>query len=219
MKDAIQILENKNKENEEEINKLTEDKEEKEHLLREKSNKEKAQLKAQYQYALSSLKNKNEELRQLVDKATKALNIAEEEKLMLQEKTEQEETSVDEYKRKYETIKEELSREKQLIDNKINSVKLSDEIEYERKIEAIQEQLKNEKKKIISLIIKNFHDKIDPRKPLNEESIETALSTINIELNNYRAVDSSLRKLLGLNSKESITEAIEHILVSFYQSN
>ena len=158
MKKTIEVLTSGKKEQDNELSNLQLKLESIENTLKEQFDKEKKFLKSQYQSGMDSLKSKNNELRELTEKAANALAVAEDEKQKVIKVRFLLENENEQTKQQNESLKQELNREKQLIETKIKAVQLADDLENQKKICEIKLEMEQKNHHILSLIASYFRE-------------------------------------------------------------
>ena len=184
-----------------------------------KAASEKAQLKSQYEQLMIHAKEKNEDLRKLVLKSSKALEELQAKNKELMASCTQLTIEKQQNLAKIDCLKEEFEREHRLMDTKLRASALSNELQTQNAIEQIKSQNDYEKRNIFGFIASTFRQFFNANEILGENSFKPLIEKVQSELLRLYKQEASLRKMLGITKNESIEDHISKLLLDYYHSS
>ncbi|OHT00588.1 hypothetical protein TRFO_07931 [Tritrichomonas foetus] len=184
--------------------------------FRGKLEKEKKELKSQYEKSIGQIKAKNNELRELVSNISSALNDSEERNKTLLALNSQMAIEKQQITAKVEAQTEEQNRDKQLTEAKLKTLELSLTTQRQMDLEDERARFEEEKRKIFGIVASNFHTLFDARQQLNDAGFRAFVEKCSAELSKFSRQDAGLRRLLGLSATESVEDAVQKLLLSLY---
>lgn len=179
---------------------------------------EKAQLKSQYEQLMSHAKEKNEDLRKLVLKSSKALEDLQAKNKELMASCTQLTIEKQQNLAKIECLKEEFEREHRLMDTKLKASAMSNELQTQNAIEQIKSQNDFEKRNIYGFIASTFRQFFNANEILGENSFKPLIEKVQSELLRLYKQEANIRKMLGISKNESIEDHISKLLLDYYHS-
>ena len=190
-----------------------------ERARQKKAASEKASLKAQYEQLMSHAKEKNEDLRKLVLKSSRALEELQAKNKELMASCTQLSIEKQQNLAKIDCLKEEFEREHRLMDTKLRASALSNELQTQNAIEQIKSQNDYEKRNIFGFIATTFRQFFNASEILSENSFKPLIEKVQSELLRLYKQEASLRKMLGITKNESIEDHISKLLLDYYHSS
>ena len=117
---------------------------------------------------------------------------------------------------KCEAQRDEMKREKQLIDTKLKAIELSSQIQIQSLTEQQNSKVELAKHEAFSMVANAFKRFFDPRNQLDEEYVQSLLERASSELDRLLKQDTDIRRIIGISNTDSIQDAIAKILMSAY---
>ena len=179
----------------------------------EKQAREKAQIKSQFEQLLVHIKSKNEELRKILVKTSKALEECQKKNKELLSINTQLSIEKQQNLARIDGMKEELEREHRLMETKLKASLMANELQMQNSIEEIKSQYDLEKRSIYSYIATAFRQFFNAGYNLDENAIRSLVDRVQAELTKLLKQDISLRKLLGVSQSEALENYISKLLV------
>ena len=184
--------------------------------LTEQASSEKEQLQSQLKATIDQYKNKNNSLRQLLEKATNALSESDMNNRKLKATNSQLNVERKKLLGKIEAHKDELLREKQLAETKFKALQLSVDVQRHSKFETELAKQEEEKQQLITEVAQTFKSFYDANMQLDESNIRQLLENVNNELSRLTVQEKSLKSLLGLQPDDNLEDAISKL---FYETH
>lgn len=185
--------------------------ENKENIAREKKD-----LSEQYDSVIDSIKSKNEEQRQIIDKLTAALSEAET-RYKIVYKTNN--ALVDENKdlnSKINLLNDEIDREKKLRENQTKAVVLTTEMKFQSLIDDERSRFETEKRNLFAYFASKFNNLFDGRKPLDDETFKNLVSYLHKDYSQKRDELDGVKRLLGLDEKDNSVDSLSKLLMTMF---
>ena len=179
--------------------------------------KEKANITAQFQQLVSELKTKNKELRTVLTKTSQALDESEENVKLLSSKLANLESLNQENELTIQSQRDEMEREKQLIETKIKAANLSSEMKYQSLIEEEKSKRESEKRKLFGFVAKSFRQFFDGNTQLTDDCFKSIIKTASEEIDRLLAEEAAIKRLLGIGPNESPQDSVAKLLLSLYR--
>ena len=181
-----------------------------------KFDQEKASIHSSYSNVLAQLKNKNATLRKLLDSTSESLAESESKNkdlisLNTQICAEKRQALVN-----LEAQKNEIKREKQLIDTKIRAAQLANDIKCQRITDEMNTKFEAQKRQIYAKVAHEFSRYFDANQILDDDQFCKLISTVSAEMNRLLHQENALSELLNTNGK-NLEDAVANLLYSVYQ--
>lgn len=180
------------------------------------SDKAKEEVDTRYQKALDGMREKNDEQRKIIERLSQSLSEGEERSKCLVDLNNQLSNVVKQQEDSIANLKEELNRERKLIETKVKALSLSSEMRYQNLIEEERCRSQEEKRKIYGFFAHQFRQYYDSRKTLEDETFKETVLNVHAEIERLTRQDVSLRRLLGLDKNESPEEAVSRLLLNMF---
>jgi chromosome segregation ATPase len=181
-----------------------------------KFGEEKQTMRDKYEKVLEQLKSKNQSLRQLVAKARSTLSECEIQVRELSQANSALTIERNELRLKSESSREEIRREKQLLETKLKASELAMKMQSQAEIEEQRERIEREKREVLAMIANQFKQYYDPRNELDAHTVQQIVEKASGDLNRFVRQDTSLRKIVGIGSSDSLEEAMTTIVLAAY---
>lgn len=216
-KRTAEVLKKQKKEKDKELAEVKAQFEEEDNEWKEKIQNEKIGMSQQFNSIIGELKAKNKELRALLNKTTEALNDSDEKIKSLTARLAESENTNQQNLLKLASQKDEIEREKQLIDTKIKAAKLSNEMKCQSIMEQERSNQEMEKRKLFGFVAKSFRQFFDGRKQLSDDCFKTLIKNVADEIERLMSEEAALRRLLGITPSESIQDHVAKLLLTLYK--
>ncbi|OHS94790.1 hypothetical protein TRFO_39029 [Tritrichomonas foetus] len=171
---------------------------------------------SQIEQIMITWRDKNDTLRNLLDKATEALSNSDEQNKYLVEENKEISNEKQQLLGKIESLKREIMREKQLSETKLKSEQMSTNM----KIQSITEELKSnfdkQKRELYSDISNSFKFYFDASQQIDERSFKDMLNKVSFDLTRLIQQENKIRSMLGITHNDSLESAISHLFLSQY---
>ena len=200
-----------------EIKKLHENYNKLQDETRQQNETDKETLMKQYESVIQSLKSKNIELREMIEKSSTSSSKYETVISKLKAENSHLKREREQMSAKLNVQREEQERQKLLNDQKMKAFELSNDNRVQNEIADLKSKHNAEKKKVMGYAVKQFHDFYDGKKKIDESSYKETLSKASNELKKLIQQDISVRRLLGITNNESIEQAVSTLLMSLYK--
>ena len=169
-----------------------------------------------YEQIISELKTKNASLTQFLDQSANALSECECKIKELASVNSQLAIEKNQAFVKFEAQRDEIKREKQLIDTKIKAIELSSQIQIQSLTEQQNSRVERAKHEVFSMVANAFKRFFDPRNQLDDEYVQSLLERASSELDRLLKQDTDVRRIIGITANDSIQDAIAKVLMSAY---
>jgi chromosome segregation ATPase len=176
--------------------------------------REKEQIQAQYESLLATLKTKNRELRELCSKTNESISRTEAQNQELVRRCTFLERENEQLRRGIESDKDEVMREKLLIETKARAAEMRNEVKSQAEIEALKAEFEKERQKLFAFLVKKFTQFFDGRQNWTTEGIKAVVVQASSELERMKQSDAAIRRLLCITADESAEDAITELLLS-----
>lgn len=216
-KRTAEALKKQKKEKDKELAEIKSQFEEEDNDWKEKIQNEKIIMSQQFNNIIAELKSKNKEYRALLNKTSEALNDSDEKIKILTARLAEAENTNQQNLLKLASQKDEIEREKQLIDTKIKASQLSNEMKCQSMLEKERSNQEMEKRKLFGFVAKSFHQFFDGRKQLNDECFKILIKNASDEIERLMSEDAATRRLLGISPSESIQDSVAKLLLTLYK--
>lgn len=180
--------------------------------------REKTSIKSQYEQFIEHIKSKNEELRILILKSSKALEDLQKKNKALMTSCTKLTIENQQGEAKIQSLKEELEREHRLMETKLRASTLSIELQLQNSVEELKSQTEFEKRNIFSYIANAFRQFFNGSEVINDEPFKTLVEKVRFELQRLFKQESALRSMLGISRNESLEQHISQLLLEMYSS-
>lgn len=174
---------------------------------------EQLKIKEQNDKMIQQLKARNNDLRNLLDKATASLNESELHIKQLLHTNNQQAIEKQQLELKLDSQKEESKRNSQLIEAKMKATAFSNELKMQSLITQQKEEFDKHKGEIFSLISKSFRHYFDARIQMDDSSLKSIIEAVARDIERFSQQDSTLRQLLGINECDSIEKSVTNLLL------
>jgi hypothetical protein len=186
--------------------------------LLEKSAREKQALRENYERLLEQLKGKNQAMRKFVDSTTSDLADCESRLKGLSVENSALVIERNQLALKVETQREEIKRERQLLDTKMKAVELDLQMQMQASVEEQKAKSDNEKRETFSIVANAFRQFFDPRNLVDTKYVQSIVERASSDLTKLQRQDAALRKIVGVGTSDCLEGAITKILLSAYDS-
>ena len=171
---------------------------------------------AKYEQIISELRTKNASLTKYLDQSANAISECECKIKELSSVNSQLTIEKNQAFVKCEAQRDEMKREKQLIDTKLKAIELSSQIQIQSLTEQQNSKVELAKHEAFSMVANAFKRFFDPRNQLDEEYVQSLLERASSELDRLLKQDTDIRRIIGISNTDSIQDAIAKILMSAY---
>ena len=171
---------------------------------------------AKYEEIISELRTKNASLTKYLDQSANAISECECKIKELSSVNSQLTIEKNQAFVKCEAQRDEMKREKQLIDTKLKAIELSSQIQIQSLTEQQNSKVELAKHEAFSMVANAFKRFFDPRNQLDEEYVQSLLERASSELDRLLKQDTDIRRIIGISNTDSIQDAIAKILMSAY---
>ncbi|OHT00453.1 hypothetical protein TRFO_32859 [Tritrichomonas foetus] len=216
-KRTAETMKKQKKEKERELEEIANQFNESDNDWKERLIKEKTNLTTQFRNLVAELKGKNKELRALVIKTAEALNESEDNVKKLSAHIADLEATNQENHMKLSSLKDEMEREKQLIETKIKAKNLSSEMKCQALLEEEKSRQETEKRKLFGFVAKSFRHFFDGKTQLTDECFKSVIKSASYELERLLAEEAAMKRLLGIGPTESPQDSVAKLLLSLYR--
>lgn len=191
-----------------------------------KHSEEEAQmLHSKIESELSIFKQKETKYKNLIDKISKENNddlIKNEKRIeelesqieSLKSENNQFSVTIQSLELRNQTIKADFDRHKRLIESKMRTDFLSNELDFNNKLEECRKKLNETKIKMMGFIASNFCTIFNTKEELNDTNFERFIQNISMKLRSLMNTDWKLRELLKLGPNQSIEDAVSYLLLN-----
>jgi chromosome segregation ATPase len=179
--------------------------------------KEKESIRLQTEELLKTVKQKNQELRALCAKTNESMSNTEQHYRALIQRVNSLERELEQLMQQWTDAKEELAREKQLVETKARAAAVRIEMKCQSEIEEIRTSLENEKRRTGACLATHFGSFVDMRRALDSRAFKDVIERASAEMARLRNADAALRRLLCLSADDSTEDAVAKLLSSLYR--
>jgi chromosome segregation ATPase len=179
--------------------------------------KEKEAVQMQYEALLTSLKEKNHELRTLCSKTNESMSGTERHNRDLIRRIGGLERQIGEMTKQLIIAKEELTREKQLLETKVKTVGIRTELKCQAEIQDLKANFEEELRSLYAVVGKYFTQFLDMKQSFDSRSFKEVIEKVSTEIIKLQNTDAGLRRLLCLSAEESTEDAVSKLLLSLYR--
>ena len=105
------------------------------------------------------------------------------------------------------------------METKFKVAELTKEMEKQNAIEELKGNFESHNRTIFAFIANEFRRYFNVEKGLDENNFKELISYVSNELHRLSKQENNIRKILGINSSDSIEEIVSNLLVSFYNNH
>jgi YesN/AraC family two-component response regulator len=178
---------------------------------------ERLTVAAQYEALISTVKEKNRELRSLCAKMDESILNTERHNRDLIRRIGCLEREIEQKSQDLTAAKEELVREKHLLDTKSKAAGLRTEMKYQAEIDDLKANFAVEMRRLCGFAGQQFPHLFDVRHSFDPCSFKDIIEKAAREMTKLKETDAALRRLLCLSAEESTENAVSKLLLSLYQ--
>jgi chromosome segregation ATPase len=179
----------------------------------EKLEKERERVRSQYEELLLSIKAKNKELRSLSAQSKELSNNADRRNRELTRRIAEVEFENQQISQQMESQKEEITRDKQLMESKTKALNLQCSLKCQSLTDELNANHEGELRKLYGFIVKSFKRFFDGRRPMGDDCVRSIVERAAVESERLWQCDCTIRRLLGLGATESTEEAVAKLLL------
>jgi chromosome segregation ATPase len=179
-----------------------------------KMEREKERIHRLYESLLATLKAKNRELRQLCSKTNESISQTEGHNQELVKRSALLERENEQLRQRIDSDKDEVLREKQLVERKARAVEIQNEVKNQAEIEELKKEFEHEKRSLFAFLAKQFSQFFDGRQNLTADNFKAVVVQASSELKRMTQEDAAIRRLLHISVDESAEEAVAKLLLS-----
>jgi DNA repair exonuclease SbcCD ATPase subunit len=179
--------------------------------------KEKESIRLQTEELLKTVKKKNQELRALCAKTNESMSNTEQHNRVLIQRVNSLERELEQITQQSTVAKEELARERQLIETKSRAAGVRLELKYQSEVEELKTAWEDEKRRIGACLAVHFESFVDMRQSLDSRMFKDIIERARVEMAKLRDADAALRRLLCLSADDSLEDAVGKLLLSLYR--
>jgi chromosome segregation ATPase len=215
-KRSLQQFSQENTAKEEEIQQLRTSLDEANCEWNAKIEKEKESIRLQTEELLKTVKAKNQELRALCARTNESMSSTEQHNRALIQRVNSLERELEQMTQQTTAVKEEIAREKQLIETKARACELRLEMKYQSEIEELKTAWEDDKRRTGACLAVHFGSFVDMRQTLDSRMFKDVIEKASSEMNRLKEMDAGLRRLLCLATDDSTEDAVAKLLLSVY---
>jgi chromosome segregation ATPase len=173
--------------------------------------------RSQSEHAISLLKKENRELRDVCANAKNAIAQTEQKNREILEKIARLESENEQCRLQRRADGETAAREKQLSLAKAKALALQTEMNCQHMIDQVKSACETDKRNLLAFVIGSFQAFFDGRREINDDSLKSVVEDARNELDRLRVSDEAVRRLLGVDPRESTEAAILNLLRDRYR--
>ena len=207
------------KQNEKQVKELMEQYERNETEMRNSHLLEKKALREQYEKCLENIKQQNKDIQESNEKTTQQLQESNSKVNELNQKLSLSENIIIDLKSRLQTQKEELERERNLIEIRTKSSLLAQEIKFHNAIDENKLNYQSEKRKIYEFIANLFSEYCDVKNDIDEFAFKSILQMVRKDLSQLTRDEKTIRTILSISDRESLPDAISKLVLNIFQSD
>lgn len=209
----IKLLTEKNADLQQEIEDIKQDFDLDVSELTEKYESEKEHMTQSFNKSLEELRQQCTKHREDIIKLSEQLNAEETNNGILKSTVAHCKKETAKVARELKLAKEQMERDRKLIESECRTKIIAAESNYERKLDEERAKAQDEKKSIFTFIADEFHQFYKPVDRINEATFRNVVHNVHDTLESMAASDSSIRNMLGATDGQTTEDAVaQHLL-------
>ena len=204
------------RQNEKQVKELMEQHEQHETEMKKSHTLEKQNLRDQYERCLENIKQQNKDLQSSSEKTAQQLQEANIKVNELNQKLSVSENIIIDLKSRLQTQKEEIERERNLIEMRTKSSILAQEIKFNNAIDENKLNYQSEKRKIFEFIANLFSEYCDVKSDIDEFAFRSILQSVRKDLSQLSRDEKTIRTILSISDRESLPDAISKLVLNIF---